>query len=324
MVEQNTPNTAAEMADPKNLPKDLAAAACLLVLAVASIYIPIINETFIRVIFTVPAVLFIPGYALLSALFPAKKSIDGVERFALSVGLSIAVVPIIGLVLNYTPFGIRLDPVVISVCVFSFAMMIVALYRRTKLSKEERFEVPFEKVKPAVKEEFFPKDQKKADKILSVILIIAICAAVATTIFVIAFPKEGEKYTEFFILGKDKMTADYPERFAAGSTQFVWLGIKNHEFKDMNYTVETILTNTEWNNVTNTSIIHSSKVLDRFNVNLADKEEYLEMYNFTADSKGYNRLEFLLYDENVPDKNVPTEKKIEESYRDLHLWIRVF
>ncbi|HJJ86646.1 MAG TPA: DUF1616 domain-containing protein, partial [Methanocorpusculum sp.] len=103
MEEKNRIDALAEMADPKNIPKDLIVIAVWMLLAVLSIYVPFINETFIRVIFTVPVILFIPGYVLIAALFPEKKSIDGIERFALSVGLSIAVVPLIGLVLNYTP-----------------------------------------------------------------------------------------------------------------------------------------------------------------------------------------------------------------------------
>ena len=111
----------------KTIPKDLLVIAVWLILAVASIYIPVVNETFIRVILTVPVILFIPGYVLIAALFPEKKSIDGIERFALSVGLSIAVVPLIGLLLNYTPFGIRLNPIVISLVIFTVLMMVLAL-----------------------------------------------------------------------------------------------------------------------------------------------------------------------------------------------------
>ena len=119
MEEKNRIDALAEMADPKNIPKDLIVIAVWMLLAVLSIYVPFINETFIRVIFTVLVILFIPGYVLIAALFPEKTSIDGIERFALSVGLSIAVVPLIGLVLNYTPFGIRLNPIVISLVLFT-------------------------------------------------------------------------------------------------------------------------------------------------------------------------------------------------------------
>ena len=323
MEDKNRIDALAEMADPKNIPKDLIVIAVWMLLAVLSIYVPFINETFIRVIFTVPVILFIPGYVLIAALFPEKKSIDGIERFALSVGLSIAVVPLIVLVLNYTPFGIRLNPIVISLVLFTLIMMIITLYRRARLSDEEKFAVPFEKVKPALKEELFPKNQGKFDKALSIILIAAIIVAAVTTVFVIAFPKDGEKFTEFYILGEDKMADDYPEKFPVNSQQFVWIGIGNHEYRDVTYTVETLLLNAEWDSATNSSVIHASMPLDRFEVSVLDNTTYLEKYYFSVPYTGYNRLEFLLYNETVPSASASAEEKMESAYRDLHLWIKV-
>ena len=55
-------------------------------------------------------VLFLPGYCLIKALFGNKK-LNDIERFALSVGLSLVLVPLAGLLLNYTPWGIRTTPV---------------------------------------------------------------------------------------------------------------------------------------------------------------------------------------------------------------------
>ena len=55
-------------------------------------------------------VLWLPGYALIRALFPKEKpfaaddkNLDTVTRIALSIGLSLALVPIEGLLLNYSP-----------------------------------------------------------------------------------------------------------------------------------------------------------------------------------------------------------------------------
>ena len=63
-------------------------------------------------------VLFLPGYVLVAALYPRKDDLDLVERVALSLGLSIAVVPLIGLGLNYSPWGIRLNPILAFVTLF--------------------------------------------------------------------------------------------------------------------------------------------------------------------------------------------------------------
>ena len=63
-------------------------------------------------------VLFLPGYAFIKALFPktvpiktSSENLDKIERIALSLGMSLALVPIVGLILNYTPWGIRLAPI---------------------------------------------------------------------------------------------------------------------------------------------------------------------------------------------------------------------
>jgi len=79
-------------------------------------------------------VLFIPGYVAIEALFPMGRELDVIERFALSVGLSLALVPLIGLLLNYTPWGIRLNPIVISLTCFTLILAVVALVRKFRIS----------------------------------------------------------------------------------------------------------------------------------------------------------------------------------------------
>ena len=72
----------------------------------------------LRIGLGLPFVIFFPGYTLLSALFPKRDDLSGIERVALSFGLSIAVVPLIGLILNYTPWGIKLYPILTSITLF--------------------------------------------------------------------------------------------------------------------------------------------------------------------------------------------------------------
>jgi hypothetical protein len=84
---------------------------------------------YLRFVFGIVLVLFLPGYSLIQALFP-KNELDELTRFALSIGLSLALVPLTGLALNYTPFGIRLLPVAISLAGLTIALLIVALTRK--------------------------------------------------------------------------------------------------------------------------------------------------------------------------------------------------
>jgi hypothetical protein len=78
-------------------------------------------------------VLFIPGYVTVEALFPKSRELDGIERVALSVGLSLALVPLVGLLLNYTPWGIRLTPILISLTILTVALCLAGLLRKFQL-----------------------------------------------------------------------------------------------------------------------------------------------------------------------------------------------
>lgn len=78
-------------------------------------------------------VLFLPGYVTVQALFSGRRELDDIERFALSVGLSLAITPLMGLLLNYTPWGIRLDPIVLSLSIFTLALATIGTLRKYSL-----------------------------------------------------------------------------------------------------------------------------------------------------------------------------------------------
>jgi len=80
---------------------------------------------YIRYVLGTIFVLWLPGYAFIKTLFPTElpvrfsiktsnENLDTIERIALSIGMSLALVPIVGLLLNYTPWGIRQTPIVLS------------------------------------------------------------------------------------------------------------------------------------------------------------------------------------------------------------------
>jgi uncharacterized membrane protein len=91
---------------------------------------------YIRQTLGVISVLFLPGYTFIKALFPtqlpiktASESLDSVERIALSIGLSLALVPLVGLLINYTPWGITLTPLVLSLLCLTVTFASIALLR---------------------------------------------------------------------------------------------------------------------------------------------------------------------------------------------------
>jgi uncharacterized membrane protein len=307
----------------RDIPSDLALVIVWVFCTIGAVYLPYLSESALRVVFALPFILFIPGYVLIAALFPGRDDLDLLERIALSFGLSIAIVPLIGLALNYTPWGIRLDPIVTALVFFTLAVTAGALYRRLTLPEEPRFSVAFGAAPARIKAELFEEGASRLDRALSVLLIVAIVAALITTAYVLAVPKEGEKFTEFYILGSGGMAADYPTRFSAGEEQSVIIGIGNHEYRTVTYTVETHLLNQTFDSGTNTSQIRSMQLLDRFTVEVAHNETVEVPYTFSVDDPEVNRLQFLLFNETVPADGVTGAERIGAGYRDLHLWISV-
>ncbi len=122
-----------------NFQKDLALVILLTFLCIPFVLVSPLNETSVRLLLGLLLVLFLPGYSLIAALFPGQDDLDGIERIALSFGLSIAVVPLLGLALNYTPFGIRLIPTLIVLSVFTVSLATIAHLRRCRLPEENQF-----------------------------------------------------------------------------------------------------------------------------------------------------------------------------------------
>ena len=120
------------------VPEEFMAIMIFVVISVIFIVIPPLNATPVRVILGFPLVLFLPGYSLIYALFPKKNEIDGIERIALGIGLSIAVVVIIGLVLNYTPWGIRLGPILVAISLFTLIFAALTAARRETTVTEHK------------------------------------------------------------------------------------------------------------------------------------------------------------------------------------------
>lgn len=288
-------------------------------------------EGTLRIILGLPFILFIPGYMLIFALFPTKKAdrgIDIIERIALSFGLSIAVVPLIGLGLNYTSWGIRLEPILISIFIFIIGIGFIGFYRWIKTNPDERFIISFDLS--------FPKSESKFDKALTIILVISIIIAVSMLIYVLITPKTGEKFTEFYLLGPHDQADEYPKDLMVGENTSVIIGVVNHEYKTVNYTIEIWLINQT--TVENQTVYHHMWFMNKINITLDHTPINTEgpwmpqweyNYNFSINRKGNFKLAFLLftnpteqYEHDKDCENI-AEQKINNAYRNLHLWLTV-
>jgi len=307
-----------------SIPRDLLICELWLIGALLVIYLPYLNESFLRILFGVSLVLFIPGYTLIATLYPAARDLDGLERLALSFGLSIALIPLTGLALNYTPWGIRLDPIVTSLSLLTVVLCLAAQYRRGRLPPDERFSLSFNILRQGVMHEFFPKEESsRTSRILSVVLFIAIIAAVTTTVYVIVVPRDGEKFTEFFILGENQKAEDYPTSLLVGTNSSLFIGISNHEYRTINYTVEPYFLTMISDDKTNTTTIGSMTPLRKFTMSIPHNQTVIQSYTFSPATTKFNRVEFLLFNDTIPDEHLTGTERINQSYRNLYLWVTV-
>ncbi|MCO8244760.1 MULTISPECIES: DUF1616 domain-containing protein [unclassified Haladaptatus] len=344
----------------RRLPADLAAIICFVIVTCTVVLVPGLNETPIRVVLGFPFVLFPPGYAFVAALFPEAGTptvtdedgeneegdadtgrwrfsggIDGVERVAISFGMSIVLVPLIGLGLNFTPWGIRLVPLLLSISAFTLGATLVAVVRRRDLPEEERFSVPYRTWVEDARDELFDPETR-ADKLLNVALVLCILLAAAGATYAIGVPKQGESFTEVYLLTKNddgKLVADdYPTNFTQGERKPVVVGIGNHEHRHERYTVVVLLqnvtmgtherrsrTNANESGVATETTIHDQRELQRLHANVERNGTWRTTYRVAPPMTGTRlRLTFLVYKGNPP-KN-PTA---DNAYRELHLWINV-
>lgn len=268
------------------------AAACALVTVAVVLLLPSLEP--IRIVLGLPFVLLLPGYVLVAVLYPRKEDLDPIERTALSFGLSIAIVPLIGLALNYSPWGIRLNPILAFVSLFIVMGAGAAMYRRQALPAEEAFAISvplpgWSQVRLAT----------VAQAVVVVLCLIGFGAAVA---FLMTSRGSSESFTEFYILGPDGRAEGYPRTLELGDSLTVILGVVNREGDDAAYEIEATVDG------------QVAVLID--SVRLEDGERWEELVTLVPNQAGNSqKVEFLLYREEMDG--------VDEPYRAVHLWVDV-
>ena len=250
----------------------------------------------VRTFFGMPLILFIPGYVLIATLYPKKEDLGLLERIVLSVGLSVVIVPIIGLSLNFT-YGIRLIPILFTLCSYSIMFIFIAHYRRIQFPEDLRFEIPFYKVYDSLKTDVY--NQSIADKIITLILIGSVVLTAWALVNIIKAPNTGEKFTEFYILDSSGNASNYQTELTLNEPTAYKIGISNHEYRTVNYSIKTVL---------------DKDILLSQDVTIDNNQTWEQNLTVTPSKMVTGKeLYFWLYKEN----------NSLEPYRELHLWVNV-
>ncbi|MFC1866503.1 DUF1616 domain-containing protein [Chloroflexota bacterium] len=286
-----------------------------------------IHSSIVNIILGLPFILFFPGYALVKALFISRERLTGIELLAISTGTSIAIVALIGFGLNYTPWGIRLEPVLISVASFIYIMSGVALIREALLLKRINLTTELQISLPAWETSAFKKPS-------SVILIILILCAIGVMAFFIKAERTSETYTEFYILGLNGQAQDYPSDLIVQSGEIakirygtgvywpadewceVTIGIVNHERQEVTYSLKITVDSEPVNIHYNEAVVDELKSIE-----LQHDEKWEKSIGFAPRHLGANqKVELLLFKEVgiTPFNSLQLWVNVSESYTDFY------
>jgi uncharacterized membrane protein len=231
-----------------------------------------------RFILGIPFLVFSPGYVLLAALIPGKKGLPALERLILSLILSIAIVALIGLFVNYV-WQVNLETVVYTVAAFVFVMSNIALYRINRRPWPERLGSGPPLTWPGI-EKILGKNTR--DKVVAVALAAVLLGSLWLLFSVLRSPRATDNFTQFYILGQPGELADYPGEFRVGQAGKLNAGIINNEHRETSYHVEVFL--------------GGRKVGETAPVVLGDQQTWEGAVSFVPDQPGEDqRLELYLF-----------------------------
>jgi uncharacterized membrane protein len=276
----------------------------------------------LRVGLGVALVVVLPGYVVTAAMFPERDRQGGstpgalspLERFTLSVGLSVIVVPLLLLFLNFTRWGITPGPARLSVLAFTLAVGAVAAVRRLRLPPTHRFALPVGQwVRTA------GSGATRVDIVIGVLLVLSVAVAGSALVQ----PGDSETFTEFYLLSENESGAlvadDYPSERNRSENGTVHVGLRNAEGHTMNYTV--VVEVQEFRSVDGERIVTSRTELDRYRTELQPGDSNRTEQQFSPPTwieGGRFRLTFLLYTGSVAEN-----PRIDDAYRKSYIWVDV-
>jgi uncharacterized membrane protein len=213
----------------------LAGAALLLGLIVLGEYAPswAVFVSPLRLVLGIGYVLYVPGYLLQAAMFAYREDLDAVERHGLSLGLSVALIPLVALLLDWLPWGLRFWPIVFSQVLLIELLVFLALARRLFMPVSEAFAPD---IRPRPRRWWRKLDP--LDRWLFLFSFGILLFAGLTAAWIVLVPSGAEFLTEFYMLGPEDLAENFPRQAAVGEMLDVTLGVTNHERQSQTYRVE--------------------------------------------------------------------------------------
>ncbi|WP_435174334.1 DUF1616 domain-containing protein [Halorussus sp. AFM4] len=318
------------------LPLDLLAVVCYAVVSLLLLSQPGVYGTPLGVAVGLPLVLFAPGYALVSLLFPGATPDDaasgrtltevrqhglvGTERAALGFGVSVAAIPILGVAIAASPWSLTPATVLLSVAGLSTGLAVLAAVRRLRRPADRRFALPvrswFDRARRAL------STGSPLDRALNVGLAIAVVAAFAAVGYAVAAPGDSQHFTSVALLSQDDtgelVAEDYPRNFTRGESRPLVVQLTNHEGRRTSYSVVVELQRVEQAADGGPKVLEDRK-LATFTPTVGAGERWRTTHEVTPTMTGEDlRLVYLVY-----KGEPPANPSADNAYRHVHVWVDV-
>ncbi|MFB3765659.1 MAG: DUF1616 domain-containing protein [Methanotrichaceae archaeon] len=292
------------MRQKSSLPWDLLEAALLSLLALALTQLPRGIVEFGAPLGIV-LVIFLPGYAIILALFPRASDLIMKERMMLSLVASAIVAALTAVCLSILGRAM-LSTFVQALAVISLALVAAAYIRWASLPSGWRFVPNFGGDILQVGRRQNTKNQRRTYIILLSLAAVIVISAFAysghpnnsgtITIMSTASPAEngGKKFTEFYILDQSSQAT-----IEAGSRSTIMAGIINREHRTVDYTLRLVINNS---------------ILSEKSIELNNNHSWEGPLSYTVGSPvQMQRLDLLLY----------KDGNFQKPYDERNIWINV-
>lgn len=267
-------------------------------------------------------VLVAPGYAIVAALFPARRAaetadghrldvrgLDFPERLALGVGTSIVVAPFVAFSLHSSVVGVARGPVVMLLGLVTLTAAAAAILRWRSLPPELRFQLSVSPLRAGT----------SVDRLLVVVVAIVVVVAVSSVGYATTTSRGGEDLTELYVLAvQDDGTIraeNYPGILVLGEPTELYVGLDNHRGAEARFTVVGVVQSVDLD----TGAVLRQEEFQRYTATVADGESWGVRHEFTPVWTGVNvRVVYLLYVDTAP--SVVSRETAEQS---VHIWMDV-
>lgn len=297
---------------------DLVAVVVAVVLAAALVVTPLGSFRPVAILVGLPFVLLVPGYALVSAMFPGAgetgplpgTTTSWLGRLGLSLGGSVVTIAAVGGLLDFTVWGFQRGAVVAGLCLFTLVATALAWYRRAQLPSERR--AGTDAASMVGRARSVVAGEGPAGLLLTLVVLLSAAGAVGV---VAQESTEQGTVTEFYVLGENEsgelVAADYPTEVTVGQPTTVGIGLGATGSGPVTGTVVASLERVTREG--DTVRIRESRRLDRFNMTAAPAETTVRRHTIQPPFPGERlRLTYRLYRQGT-----------DTPLRQVHIWLTV-